>query len=309
AAGTDAYNVYHAEGQSGTLLDADVNGDGAVNTKDLTETVAADNHTVGATEPQVFPQFQLFAGPSAMAGQAVAVTQGQVQSLLPAAIAAWQAAGLDAADVRELEGVSVTVGNLGTSILGLEAANVITINQTAAGYNWSANATAGSSPAADDVDLLTVLEHELGHVLGLPDNDQASDLMDIGLGLGVSRAPTAADVAAIPGAPSIAVPPSGSHLAQISGPVSGSMVDAALESITGNSVAPYPIEKSGAPSVTMGPVPGPSSVTRKRDQTPHPSGPYPHRTATTLSSRKGRGMGRSAAVDAGTSRRIRGDSE
>ncbi len=47
-----------------------------------------------------------------------------------------------------------------------------------------------TSPAADDVDLLTVLEHELGHVIGLPDNDQAGDLMDITLGLGVRRAPT-----------------------------------------------------------------------------------------------------------------------
>ena len=28
------------------------------------------------------------------------------------------------------------VANLGTNILGLEAANVITINQTADGYNW-----------------------------------------------------------------------------------------------------------------------------------------------------------------------------
>src|SRR4029077_4564033 len=60
AAGTDAYNVYHAEGQSGLLLNADVNGDGAVNSRDLQETVAAKGHTVGATAPQNFPQFQLF---------------------------------------------------------------------------------------------------------------------------------------------------------------------------------------------------------------------------------------------------------
>ena len=32
-----------------------------------------------------------------------------------------EAAGLDAADVRKLESVQVQVGNLGTSILGLEA--------------------------------------------------------------------------------------------------------------------------------------------------------------------------------------------
>ena len=53
------------------------------------------------------------------------------------------------------------------------------------------------SPAMNDVDLLTVLEHELGHVLGLTDNDQAGDLLDITLGLGVRRAPMAQDLAAI----------------------------------------------------------------------------------------------------------------
>ena len=154
-----------------------------------------------------------------------------------------------------------------------------------------------------------MLEHELGHVLGLPDNDRAGDVMDIALGLGVSRAPTAADVSAIPGAPSVAVPPGGSHPAPISGPVSGSMVDAALASITGIDVAPYPVERPGAPSVSMGPVPGASPATRKRDRTPHPSGPSPHRNITSPLSRKGRGMGQSAAVDAGTSRRIGGDSD
>ena len=135
-----------------------------------------------------------------------------MQALLPEAIAAWQSAGLDATDVRRLETAKVQVANLGTNILGLEAANVITINQTAAGYNWYVNASARSSqafslagpgadrlagpasPAAGRVDLLTVLEHELGHVIGLSDNNQAGDLMDTTLGLGVRRAPTAADV-------------------------------------------------------------------------------------------------------------------
>ncbi len=48
-AGTDAYTVYHAEGKTGVLLNADVNGDGAVNSKDLTETAAALGHAVGTT--------------------------------------------------------------------------------------------------------------------------------------------------------------------------------------------------------------------------------------------------------------------
>ncbi|MGO8747148.1 MAG: hypothetical protein ACLQNE_14270 [Thermoguttaceae bacterium] len=92
--------------------------------------------------------------------------------------------------MRRLENVRVQVGNLGTSILGLETAGVIQINQTAAGHGWYLGS---GSPGAAQVDLLTVLEHELGHVLDLVDNTQAGDVMDTILGVGVRRAPTAAD--------------------------------------------------------------------------------------------------------------------
>ncbi len=243
-AGTDAYTVYHAEGQSGSLLNADVDGSGAVNSKDLSETITAKGDLVGATAPQSFPAFQLFAG--AAAGQAfrAGITEAQVQALLPEAIAAWRSAGLDATDLRRLEGAKLQVANLGTNILGIEAANVITINETAAGYNWYVNASARSSqsfglagagtdrlagpasPAAGRVDLLTVLEHELGHVIGLGDNNQAGDLMDTTLGLGVRRAPTAADVMTGIRTPSAVSPAAAASRAT---------VDAALESIASHS--------------------------------------------------------------------------
>ncbi len=211
-AGTDAYNVYHAEGTSGTLLDADVDGSGAVNSKDLAYTVAAKGDSVGVTPPTSFPQFQLLAGPSVPApASPVSLGESDVRALLPQAIAAWQLAGLSAADLRMLESVKIDVANLGTGILGLEAADTITINQTAAGYNWYLGgasigvsgpqvrdgiALAGrdASRATSSVDLLTVLEHELGHAIGLADNTSPVDLMDITLGLGMRRAPSANDV-------------------------------------------------------------------------------------------------------------------
>ncbi len=246
-AGTDAYTVYHAEGQSGSLLNADVDGSGAVNSKDLNAAITAKSDAVGATAPQSFPAFQLFAGPAAGQAFRAGVTQGQVQALLPEAIAAWRSAGLDATDLRRLEGAKVQVADLGTNILGLEAANVITINETAAGYDWYVNATARSSqalgkarpggeklagpgsPASGRVDLLTVLEHELGHVIGLSDNNQAGDLMDVTLGLGVRRSPTIGDLATIGVAPStaVSVPVAESSATRLQ-PV---VVDAALESI------------------------------------------------------------------------------
>jgi probable HAF family extracellular repeat protein len=186
-AGTDAYLVNQARGQSGSLLNADVNGDGAVNSTDLQEAVAAANahDKVGSTAPQTFPQFQLLAGRGASAAAAT-VTEAQVQAVLPEAIAAWQSAGLDPAGVQALRQVQIQIANLGTSILGLENPGVIQLNRTAAGQGWD---VAGGS-----VSLLTVLEHELGHVVGLGDNAVPGDLMNITLAPGILRAPTPADV-------------------------------------------------------------------------------------------------------------------
>jgi hypothetical protein len=313
-AGTDAYVVYHAEGETGPLLDADVNGDGAVNSKDLTETVLAAGHAVGTTPPQEanFPQFQLFAGATAAPGHVVAITRAEVRSLLPAAIAAWQAAGLGAAEVRALEQVPVGVANLGSSTLGEESGGAITINQTAVGYDWYVPASSqafgltgpggesvagAGSPAANDVDLLTVLEHELGHVLGLPDNAEAGDLMDITLGLGVRRAPSASDLAAVAGTSSTAVPnaptavvPTGEQSTiLLIGSVSGATVDAALASIGGTAIKP------DASAGSMGPPPGPGVAPSKRDRSAQLSRPYPHRVAASMFPRKIRSLGQSSA--------------
>ncbi len=214
AAGTDAALVYNAQGQTGVLLNSDVDGSGAVNSKDLTYTVGAKGHAVGSTPPTNFPQFQLIDGNTGRPGPSL-VTQEQVQALLPLAVDAWSAAGLDPADVRKLKGAQVRVADLGGSILGFEAAGVIEINQTAAGSSWYLDAATGDaplfglsgpggeriaglgSPAAGRIDLLTVLEHELGHIVGLPDNATPGDLMDITIGAGVRRSPTAADVARV----------------------------------------------------------------------------------------------------------------
>ena len=218
-ANTDLYVVSSARGTSGSLLNADVNGDGTVNTTDLSLVTAAynlnsKNNTVGSTMPRNFPQFQVLDGPAGSSAGA-AITQSQVEALLPQALLDWQLAGLNAAGLHQLEQVRIEVGDLGSNILGLEDLGTISINDTAAGYAWyigsgsdtnQAFALAGpggelvalpSSLASGQADLLTVLEHELGHVVGLADNSQAGDLMDISLGLGQSRRPSRGDVTSL----------------------------------------------------------------------------------------------------------------
>jgi hypothetical protein len=101
------------------------------------------------------------------------------------------------------------------------------------------------SAAANEVDLLTVLEHELGHVLGLPDNAETGDLMDITLGLGVRRAPSRADLAAVNSSSTatdtanakMPLPASVVPLSQpnpLSGPMTPATVDAVLASMLGS---------------------------------------------------------------------------
>ncbi len=133
------------------------------------------------------------------------------------AIANWAAAGASPPQLHMLQDATYQVGTLPPVELGSTTGNVATISPDAAGNGWfidptptdnsefsqiitptTFDATPGS-PAFGQVDLLTVVEHEMGHILGLPDLDpaaQRNDLMDTTLAPGVRREPSAADVAA-----------------------------------------------------------------------------------------------------------------
>ena len=104
-----------------------------------------------------------------------------------------------------MAGVSVKVANLPSGVLGETSGKTIWIDDDGAGYGWFVDPTpavdeefapSGSNyqlqaidpRAVDRIDLLTVVEHELGHVLGLPDLGPTSDgVMDGVLGVGVRR--------------------------------------------------------------------------------------------------------------------------
>ena len=97
AAGTDAYVVYNAEGETGTLLNADVDGSGAVNSKDLTYTAAAKGDTVArglhARQLPGVPVVCWFGRRRARECHRGHAERSAIPA--PAAIDAWQAAGLD----------------------------------------------------------------------------------------------------------------------------------------------------------------------------------------------------------------------
>jgi membrane-associated phospholipid phosphatase len=116
---------------------------------------------------------------------------GQVQPLLAEALARWQAAGIDPS---ALNGITVHIANLGGLTLGKAVGGGIWLDDNAAGWGWfvdptprndSEFTTPGNQGEQGRMDLLTVLEHEVGHLLGR--GHEAVGVMQETLGAGLRR--------------------------------------------------------------------------------------------------------------------------
>jgi hypothetical protein len=164
-------------------------------------------------------QPQLAAGGPATAGGAPALTAAALAPVAQEAVAFWAASGLSTAQVAELNAVRYQIETLGDGVLGLTVlgSSLVSLDATAAGYGWFVDPAAGDavfnsaasgqelqaapgSVAYGRMDLLTVVEHELGHVLGLGDLDpQATphDLLTQTLAPGIRRLPSVADAEAV----------------------------------------------------------------------------------------------------------------
>ena len=146
-------------------------------------------------------------GPVTAAADTPALNQTNLQPIVNEAIARWTSAGLDAATVAKLTQVQFVISDLPGAYLGEAEANRIQIDTNAAGYGWFVDPTPAADEeftptpianqlqaidprAVDHIDLLTVVEHELGHVAGYGDLDALADnLMSGVLGVGIRRNP------------------------------------------------------------------------------------------------------------------------
>jgi hypothetical protein len=137
------------------------------------------------------------------------VTPTELQPLVDAAISRWAAAGLEPAKVAMLARVPVTIADLSSQgYLGYASVDQIVIDDNGAGLGWFIDVTpnadeefaasartrtsAGPDSASARMDLLTVVMHEMGHVLGLGDLDlqpHAEQLMAGTLAVGQRRVP------------------------------------------------------------------------------------------------------------------------
>lgn len=89
----------------------------------------------------------------------------------------WQAVGVDTSSLSNL---AIRITDLGGTTLGMAAGNTIWLDDNAAGWGWfvdptpgddSEFTTPGNQGEQDKMDLLTVIMHEMGHVLGYEHQD------------------------------------------------------------------------------------------------------------------------------------------
>ena len=156
---------------------------------------------------------QLLQGPEASTADAGSLTEAELAPVVQEAIQRRVATGLTPAQAAVLEQVHFGIANLSAEgELGQDSPGQVLLDAAAGGYGWYIDASpssdaafsqqvgsteleaAAGSPAAGRIDLLTVVMHELGHELGLPDLTMTAApdaLMAVDLGAGVRRLPTA----------------------------------------------------------------------------------------------------------------------
>ncbi|MDN5000401.1 cadherin domain-containing protein [Bradyrhizobium sp. GCM10027634] len=206
-AGTDPVNVTQAN--AATLAsDNGLTASNSIGSTMRVDTNVSFNHAAPPTPPAT-PQMALH-GQGHDGG--TDLTMNALAPVLVAAIQHWADAGASAAQIAQLENTKLSIADLPDSgYLANTGAKGITIDVNAAGWGWYVDPTpsdnseyhstaapndlvATSGDAASHIDLLTVLEHELGHVLGLPDTS-LDGVMNLNLDTGERRLVTPADVA------------------------------------------------------------------------------------------------------------------
>jgi hypothetical protein len=122
-----------------------------------------------------------------------ALTAAELQQTLATAISWWIAAGLDDARAEWLSAIDVRIDDLSGNLLAIADTRYVVVDFNAAGAGWHVAAPTANEDAvpADQVDLLTALSHELGHLLGLKHVDSADSLMSESLARGLRRRPWA----------------------------------------------------------------------------------------------------------------------
>lgn len=134
----------------------------------------------------------------------VTLTQAEAQVALSFVLNRLAGSGFNVSALRAPGAVQISIAQLGDGVLGLadRHARRITLDDNAAGYGWYTDVTDSAftptarggrakpgSLAANRIDLVSVIAHEVGHLIGLNDSKFLDDLMGETLAVGVRRLP------------------------------------------------------------------------------------------------------------------------
>jgi hypothetical protein len=232
---TDPNNVISIDGNATLQMELYDNGPGSTDTIGITvlnksgglyfsnywNGTKTVQQILGGGNVQVIPAQFLAGAPAAGLPAPAPLTPEQLQPIVAEAKARWRAAGVSPQKLAALDRLAFRIEDLPGNDLGMESEGVITISRTAAGYGWFVDPTPGddaefapsavNSPAHGHVDLLSVVAHEMGHVLGyFEDGDAANTVMSEDLPVGVRRVPKAAASPTSPAA-SLVIQPASAH--------------------------------------------------------------------------------------------------
>ena len=145
------------------------------------------------------------------------ITQEQVEEVAAAARQRWIDSGISDEQVAALDQISYRIGELEGGIVGAAEGSVVTVDTDAGGRGWFVDPTPGDdvefSPgnggvlvgnigtdASSKIDLLSVLLHEQGHVMGIVHETEDLALMDDAIVSGGRLLPAVGDAdGAVPG--------------------------------------------------------------------------------------------------------------
>jgi len=148
---------------------------------------------------------------------AAGLRASEADGILKTARAMWALSGITTAEFQLLQQTTLQVADLAGDGLGRRAGTTIIVDANAADFGWFVDATPGATeefvrrrtrpgqpfrereffarengPAHQRIDLLTVVLHEMGQVIGRNSTNTPIPLMDGALALGVRKLPPGA---------------------------------------------------------------------------------------------------------------------
>jgi hypothetical protein len=128
---------------------------------------------------------------AALGALSASLTNEALAAAQQSALAIWSGAGLSAQQMRILSSTPIGLTDFGSqNVLGAAFTQIVPsiwIDNDAAGAGWHVDGS--SSPAHGRADLLTVVLHEMGHILGLDHDVHAGALMASSLSAGTRLLP------------------------------------------------------------------------------------------------------------------------